>query len=206
MKLSITHLAAAFLLTTAPMGAQAQWTGPITFFGCDGARSCHTMQFFSTVFDSSPNYQFVTFQGLTEWKQKGAFADCSTGCAWGTDLPPLSPSDLSDLRHASHRCWGIVDIDVFGFPIVGYGNLCPAGTRDDWGGWGFRAPLNWRPTVASVSVVYAESVFSPFEPPSPATTANVALSLVPEPGTAALVTIGLAALIVGSRVRRRPRR
>lgn len=183
----------ALLLTTAPATARAQWAGPITFHGCDGVRSCHTMQFFATYVDIIPGEMYVVFRGQTTWNTRGAFSDCGDGCAWNTNFPPGGGGFFQDLRHASATCWSYIDHHSYAQPVMAVGNPCDAGTLDPWGGWGFRAPLDWRPQVASVNVAYTDGDVLPGNPPvvTPVTV-NLALSpfvVVPEPSTLAMLVV-----------------
>lgn len=184
----------ALMLTVAPAVARAQWAGPITFHGCDGVRSCHTMQFFTTDVDVPAGEMFVVFRGQTSWNTRGAFADCGLGCAWTTNFVPIGGSFFKDLRHASATCWSYIDHHTYDQPVMATGNPCAAGTLDPWGGWGFRAPLDWRPQFASVNVAYTDGEILPDTPPPVVTLVTVPLTLtnlvvVPEPGTLGMLVV-----------------
>ncbi|MCA0375849.1 MAG: PEP-CTERM sorting domain-containing protein [Gemmatimonadetes bacterium] len=198
MRSTLAALLCAAAVAATPRTAAAQWQGPITFAGCDAARSCHTMQFFASTFDEHPGEMLVTFLGATRWIERGAFSDCGTGCAWNSNLPPLG-SGLLDLRHASAFCWAYVDRQSHPTPVVSTGHLCGPHADDDWGGGGFRAPLDWRPQFVNLNLVYAEHVTHADGPPVPATEVSLQLALVPEPSTLLLLVIGGALLLLWRR-------
>jgi len=179
-------------MSAQPTAYEAQ--GPITFQGCDGLRSCHTV-----VFTFSPDSwvgtdgqtfyrHLLNVTGTAQWNDRGAYKDCGLGCAWNTDIiGSLNGSTQADIFHASDRCW-TVTLDPEG-SRTGLANWCQG--ADEW--YSGRplvlgVHMGWTPSYVDVQLAYQADLFGAIE------TNTLRLAMVPEPSTWVLLLAGLVSV------------
>lgn len=187
----------ALALGWAPTAAAAQ-AGTV-FAGCDADRSCHEVRISYRPWPDATGYPFgvndVFFIGRSTWSARGAFRDCSYGCAWEANLPQVggtSPYRPDGVRQASTLC--AVYPERMLNPI--WGQFCAPGTLDPWAAM-FPAPGTYRTERLTLHLAYQETIDGPI------LYRDVVLTTVPEPASILLVSVGLLGLAASYHRKRR---